>query len=70
MKKLSIKIITLFPKFIEDFVENFGIIRRAQKLKLLTVKAINLRNFGVDKRGTVDGRPYGGGAGNSPPIRT
>lgn len=63
MKKLSIKIITLFPKFIEDFVENFGIIRRAQKLKLLTVKAINLRNFGVDKRGTVDGRPYGGGAG-------
>ncbi len=63
MKKLSIKIITLFPKFVEDFVENFGIVRRAIQLKLLGVQAINLRKFGLDTRGTVDGRPYGGGVG-------
>jgi len=62
-KKLSIKIITLFPKFIEDFVENFGIVKRAIKLKLLDIKAINLRSFGLDDRQTVDGRPYGGGVG-------
>ena len=62
-KKLSIKIITLFPKFVEDFVENFGIVRRAIKLKLLDVKAVNLRTFGLDARGTVDDRPYGGGVG-------
>jgi len=62
-KKLSIKIITLFPKFIEDFVENFGIVKRAVKLKLLDIKAVNLRSFGLDQRQTVDGRPYGGGVG-------
>ncbi len=63
MSKLSIKIITLFPKFVEDFVENFGIVKRAVKLKLLKLEAVNLRKFGIDKRGTVDGRPYGGGVG-------
>lgn len=63
MSKLSIKIITLFPKFVEDFLENFGIVKRAIKLKLLGVKPINLRDFGLDSRQTVDGRPYGGGVG-------
>jgi tRNA (guanine37-N1)-methyltransferase len=62
-KKLSIKIITLFPKFVTDFVDAFGIVRRAIKLKLLDMKAVNLRSFGVDDRQTVDGRPYGGGVG-------
>ncbi len=60
---MNIKIITLFPKFIENFVENFGIVRRALKLKLLDIKPINLRAFGMDERQTVDGRPYGGGVG-------
>ena len=61
--KLSIRIITLFPKFIENFVESFGIVKRAIKLNLLDIKAINLRSFGLDDRQTVDGRPYGGGVG-------
>lgn len=65
MKKraLSIKIITLFPKFVEDFVENFGIVKRAIKLKLLNIQAINLRSFGLGDRQIVDDRPYGGGVG-------
>lgn len=63
MTKLTIKIITLFPKIIEDFVENFGIVRKAVKNKLLEIKPIYLRDFGIDKRGTVDDRPYGGGVG-------
>jgi tRNA (guanine37-N1)-methyltransferase len=63
MKKLSIKIITLFPKFVEDFVENFGIVKRAVKLNLLDIKPINLRDFGLDERKTVDNPPYGGGVG-------
>jgi len=61
--KLTIKIITLFPKFIEDFVENFGIVRKAIKNKLLDIKPVYLRKFGLDRRGTVDDRPYGGGVG-------
>lgn len=61
--KLSIKIITLFPKFVDDFVAGFGIVKRAIKLKLLNIQAVNLRSFGLDERQTVDGRPYGGGVG-------
>jgi tRNA (guanine37-N1)-methyltransferase len=62
-KKLSIKIITLFPKFVEDFLENFGIVKRAVKLKLLDMKAVDLRSFGLGDRQVVDDRPYGGGVG-------
>jgi tRNA (guanine37-N1)-methyltransferase len=62
-KILNIKIITLFPKFVENFVEAFGIVKRAIKLKLLNISAVNLRSFGLEERQIVDGRPYGGGVG-------
>jgi tRNA (guanine37-N1)-methyltransferase len=60
MKKISI--ITLFPEFIDQYA-GFGIIARAIKNKLLKISAVNLRRFAIDKRGTVDDRPYGGGLG-------
>ena len=60
--KISIKIITLFPDFINRYT-HFGIIAKALKNKLLKFTAINLRKFGLDARGTVDDRPYGGGVG-------
>jgi tRNA (guanine37-N1)-methyltransferase len=60
MKKISI--ITLFPEFIDQYA-SFGIIARAIKNKLLKISAVNLRKFAIDKRGTVDDRPYGGGLG-------
>lgn len=60
MKKITV--ITLFPEFIEQYTK-FGIIARAIKNKLLRFNAVNLRSFAVDKRGTVDDRPYGGGLG-------
>ncbi len=44
-------------------MENFGIVKRAIKLKLLKLEAINLRAFGSGERQTVDDRPYGGGVG-------
>ena len=46
-----------------DFVVENVIIKRAIKLKLLKIQAINLREFGLDQRQTVDDRPYGGGVG-------
>lgn len=61
-KKISISIITLFPEFIDQYA-GFGIIARAIKNKLLKINAVNLRRFAIDKRGTVDDRPYGGGLG-------
>lgn len=63
MKKLSIKIVTLFPPFIENFVESFGIVKRAISLKFLDMKAVDLRTFGLGTRQVVDDRPYGGGVG-------
>lgn len=60
MKKISI--ITLFPEFINQY-SGFGIIARAIKNKLINLRAVNLRGFAIDKRGTVDDRPYGGGLG-------
>jgi tRNA (guanine37-N1)-methyltransferase len=62
-KVLSIKIITLFPNFVENFVEAFGIVKRAVKLKLLKIQPVNLRAFGLGERQVVDDRPYGGGVG-------
>ena len=59
---ISIKIITLFPNFIEQYT-SFGIIAKAIKSKLLKFLPINLRDFSSDVRGTVDDRPYGGGVG-------
>lgn len=44
-------------------MEAFGIIKRAILNKILEIKAINLRHFGLDSRQTVDDRPYGGGVG-------
>jgi tRNA (guanine37-N1)-methyltransferase len=62
-RKLSIKIITLFPQFIEYYVEAFGIIKKAIVNNLLEITPVYLRNFGLDERQTVDDRPYGGGVG-------
>ncbi len=61
-KRIDVSVITLFPEFIEQYA-GFGIISRAIKNKLLKIGAVNLRRFSVDKRGTVDDRPYGGGLG-------
>lgn len=62
-KSLEVKIITLFPDFVKNYVESFGIVKRAEKLKLLKLSAVDLRRFGIGPRKTVDGRPYGGGVG-------
>lgn len=61
-RKIEIVTITLFPWFIEAYAQ-FGIIARAVKNKLLGWKAVDLRQFGLDVRQTVDDRPYGGGVG-------
>jgi len=59
---MVINIITLFPEmFSGPFDES--IVKRAQKKKLVEIKIHNLRDWAIDKRGTVDDRPYGGGAG-------
>jgi tRNA (guanine37-N1)-methyltransferase len=59
---MKIDIITLFPKmFIGPMTES--IMWRAQDKKFLDLNIIDLKEFGIDERRTVDDKPYGGGAG-------
>jgi len=59
---MKIDIITIFPNLFSGFLGE-SLLARAQKKKLLTIKAHDLRKWTTDKHKTVDDRPYGGGAG-------
>jgi len=60
MKK--IQIISLFPEMF-DGVLNSSMMWKAQKEKAVEFRLINLRDFGLGPRKTVDDTPYGGGDG-------
>ncbi|MDR1197276.1 MAG: tRNA (guanosine(37)-N1)-methyltransferase TrmD [Candidatus Nomurabacteria bacterium] len=60
MKKFQI--ITLFPEMF-DKVLNSSMLWKAQKDGLVEFNLINLRDFGLGPRKTVDDTPYGGGDG-------
>ena len=59
---MNIRIISLFPKMIEDVLQ-YGVLGRAKKNHLLSFKYINPRDFSKDTHRTIDDRPYGGGPG-------
>ena len=61
-KKLRFDVITIFPEVVEPYVDA-SILGRAQKKKLIEIRAHNLRDWTSDKHKTVDDTPYGGGAG-------
>ncbi|MDQ5882715.1 MAG: tRNA (guanine37-N1)-methyltransferase [Patescibacteria group bacterium] len=55
-------IITIFPEAFESYFQT-SILKRAQAKKLVKINIHNLRKWTTDRHETVDGRPYGGGAG-------
>lgn len=55
-------ILTLFPDMVEQGLHT-SIIGRAVEKGLLTIEAVNIRDYTVDKHKKVDDYPYGGGAG-------
>jgi tRNA (guanine37-N1)-methyltransferase len=59
---MRIDILTLFPDPILNFLDS-SIIGRARKSGAVKIETTNLRDFAIDKHGTVDDRPYGGGVG-------
>lgn len=59
---LRIDVITLFPDYFQE-VLSLSIPGRAQKDGLVLYRVVNLRDFAVDRHGTVDDCPYGGGSG-------
>lgn len=59
---MKIQIITLFPEMF-DGVFGASMLWKAQKDGIVKYSCINLRDFGLGKRKTVDDTPYGGGDG-------
>lgn len=59
---MKITILTLFPEmFSGPFSES--IIKRATQKKLVEIRLLNIRDFGLGKHRLVDDTPYGGGKG-------
>lgn len=55
-------VLTLFPELIQSHLD-FSIMKRATDEGVISVNAINPRDFTLDKHKKVDDTPYGGGAG-------
>ena len=59
---MKIDILTLFPNMFKGPFDE-SMILSATKKKLVHIKTHDLRRWGIDKRGSVDDRTYGGGKG-------
>jgi len=52
--------ISIHPEFIQNYFE-FGVFASCLHQKKIHVDNVNLRDFAIDDRGTIDDRPFGGG---------
>jgi tRNA (guanine37-N1)-methyltransferase len=59
---MKIQIITLFPEMFPGFLGT-SMLWKAQERGIVSYEYINLREFGLGPRKTVDDTPYGGGDG-------
>lgn len=59
---MNFHILTLFPEMVENRLKT-SIIGRAVAGGLLSIEAVNIRDFAFNKHQSVDDYPYGGGAG-------
>lgn len=59
---MNYHILTLFPDMVRDGL-NTSIIGKAMEKQLISIEAINIRDYSKDKHNHVDDYPYGGGAG-------
>ena len=59
---MNYHVLTLFPEMIEQGLDT-SIIGRAMKKGLVSLNAINIRDYANNKHSKVDDYPYGGGAG-------
>lgn len=60
--EVKIQIITLFPAMFEGVLKT-SMLWKAQKDGIVEYSCVNLRDFGIGPRKTVDDTPYGGGDG-------
>lgn len=59
---MKITTISIFPEMFEQ-IWGHGIVQRAISQQLVSVVAVNLRDFATGRHQSTDDRPYGGGCG-------
>ena len=59
---MVINVVSLFPDYLETAVR-VGILERAIRNRVVSYRFVSPRDFAVDRHGTVDDYPFGGGAG-------
>ena len=59
---ISVKILTSYPEMFPGSLKH-SLIGRALKENIFTIDTINLHDFGIDNRKSVDDEPFGGGPG-------
>ena len=59
---MKFRILTIFPESFDSYF-NTSLIKRGQAKQFIDIDVVNLRDYTTDPHKTVDGRPYGGGAG-------
>jgi len=57
---LSAGIATIHPEFCAAY-QKFGVLKSALEKNLLSLSVTNIRDHAVDRHGSIDDRPYGGG---------
>ena len=58
----EVKIFTLYPDLYPGPLST-GIYKKAHEKKIWSLKLVNIRNYAIDKHGSVDDTPFGGGNG-------
>ncbi|WP_213650790.1 tRNA (guanosine(37)-N1)-methyltransferase TrmD [Paenibacillus sp. J23TS9] len=59
---MKVDVLTLFPEML-DGVFRSSILGKAQEKDIVSLNAVNFRDYSGNKHGTVDDTPYGGGGG-------
>ncbi len=59
---MHVHVVSIHPQFIEAYT-HFGVLKAALSKNKVSFHICNLRDHAVDKHGSVDDRPYGGGDG-------
>ena len=59
---MRVVILTCYPEMFPGSL-GYSVIGNALNNKKFSLEIVNLHNFGIDKRGSVDDEPFGGGPG-------